>query len=454
MTFMEEYKSKLITAKQAAELIQPGMVIEYGAWAVMPAEFDAALAERVGTGQLKDLLIRNISTTRPSAAHIKNGDGDDLIFSSWYYSGWDRQQGAKHPRMPYFPALYHDVDNYYTQEQFKDKWADVFVIQCTPMDKHGFFNFGISNSANIDIAMNAKIVIMEVNTTVPTALGGFGEGLNIADVDYIFESTNQPIVATPPPGAASPAEQAIAKLIVEEIPNRATLQLGIGALPNAVGSLIAQSDLKDLGISTEMFCDAFVDLYQAGKITNRYKERDRYKSGYTFALGTKEMYDFIDHNANLASMPVYRLNDLEYVRSISNFISINNILEVDLYSQVTSEMANYRQISGTGGQLDFAQGAYESPGGKSFLAFTSTYTDKEGKMHSRIRPFLPQGAVVTTPRTMVHWLVTEYGKVNMKASSTWERAEKLVSIAHPDFREELIKDAEKMGIWKRSNKRD
>lgn len=239
---------------------------------------------------------------------------------------------------------------------------------------------------------------------------------------------------------------------MEEIRDGARLQLGIGSMPNTIGVELAKSDLKDLGVQTEMFCESFMNLYKAGKITNKYKVRDRYKSTYTFAMGARELYDFMHLNPNLASCPVEYLNTPAHIAANPNVVSINNILEVDLFTQVCSETIGTRQISGSGGQLDYAEGAYESENGKSFLAFSSTYTDKNGKMHSRVRPTLTHGAVVSTPRTAVHWLVTEYGKINVRGMSAWERAEAVIGIAHPDFRDELIKEAEKIGIWHPSNK--
>ncbi|MGE5422752.1 MAG: acetyl-CoA hydrolase/transferase family protein, partial [Ignavibacteriales bacterium] len=320
------------------------------------------------------------------------------------------------------------------------------------MDKSGVFNFGIAASHNYSMASTAKLRIVEVNENMPRCLGGFDEGVHLSEIDYIIEGTNSPLFCTPNAQEAKEAEQRIADYIVDEIHNGACLQLGIGALPNLIGMMLANSDLKDLGIQSEMFCDSFVAMYEAGKITNSKKASDRGKSTYAFCLGTQETYDFIDDNSRLAACPVVYTNDPARVRQNDQMVSINNILEVDLFSQVCSESKGTRQISGTGGQLDFVIGAYESKGGKSFLAFTSTFTDSNGDLHSRVRPLLTPGAIVTVPRTMVNWLVTEYGKVSLKGRSIWERTELIISIAHPDFREDLIKQAEEMKIWRPTNK--
>ena len=247
-------------------------------------------------------------------------------------------------------------------------------------------------------------------------------------------------------------DKAVAKLIVDEIPNGACLQLGIGGMPNAVGSLIAESDLKDLGVHTEMYVDAFVDIAKAGKINGSKKNIDKFRQAYAFGCGTKKMYDYMDENPELMSAPVSYTNDIRSISALDNFISINNCVDIDLFGQISSETSGIKHISGAGGQLDFVLGAYLSNGGKSFMCCSSTFTDKNGQMHSRIRPTLANGSVVTDTRANTHYVVTEYGLVNVKGMSTWQKAEALISIAHPDFRDELIAEAEKMNIWRRSNK--
>jgi acyl-CoA hydrolase len=241
-------------------------------------------------------------------------------------------------------------------------------------------------------------------------------------------------------------------MIVEQIPNGACLQLGIGGMPNTVGAMIADSDLKDLGVHTEMYVDAFVDIAKAGKITGAKKSIDRFRQAYAFGAGTQKMYDYLNDNPQLMSAPVDYTNDVRVISKLDNFISINNAVDIDLYGQVNAESAGTRQISGAGGQMDFVMGAYASEGGKSFICLSSTFKAKDGTFQSRIRPTLANGSVVTDTRPQVHYLVTEYGMVNLKGSSAWERAEKIISVAHPDFRDELIKEAEAMHIWRKSNK--
>ncbi|MFZ1984081.1 MAG: acetyl-CoA hydrolase/transferase C-terminal domain-containing protein, partial [Desulfatitalea sp.] len=230
------------------------------------------------------------------------------------------------------------------------------------------------------------------------------------------------------------------------------IQLGIGGMPNTVGMMIAEADLKDLGVHTEMLCDAFVDMYQAGRVTNKKKQIDPGKMVYTFALGSQKLYDFLDHNPCCATYSVDYVNKPERIAMNDKMVAINNAVEIDLYGQVCSESSGIRHISGTGGQFDYIFGSYHSKGGKAFICLTSTKKTKKGDVKSRIMPTLTTGATVTIPRTVVHYVVTEYGMVNLKGKSTWERAELLIGIAHPDMRDQLIRDAEKMGVWRKSNK--
>ena len=248
-------------------------------------------------------------------------------------------------------------------------------------------------------------------------------------------------------------DEAVAKLIVNEIPDGACLQLGIGGMPNAVGSLIAKSDLKDLGVHTEMYVDAFVDIAMAGKITGAKKNIDKGRQVYGFGAGTKKLYDYLNRNPECMSAPVSYTNDIRTISALDNFMSINNAVDLDLFGQVNAESAGIKHISGAGGQLDFVLGAYLSKGGKSFICCSSTFKTKDGQLKSRILPTLNPGSIVTDTRANTHHLVTEYGMVNLKGLSTWQRAEAIISIAHPQFRDELIAEAEKMHIWRRSNKR-
>ena len=351
----------------------------------------------------------------------------------------------------YDPLRYSELPRYYLDMK---EPVDVAIEMVSPMDEHGYFNFGPSASHLGAVVQRAKKVIVEVNNTVPRCLGGVENGVHISQVDMIVESDNTPIPVTGAAGEPSEVDQKVAQLIVDEIPNGACLQLGIGGMPNAVGKLIATSDLKDLGVHTEMYVDAFVDLAEAGKINGSKKSIDRFRQTFAFGSGTQKMYDYLNDNPECMSTSVGYTNDVRVISQLDNFMSINNAVDIDLFGQISSESSGLKHISGAGGQLDFVLGAYLSKGGKSFICLSSTFTNKKGELQSRILPTLHDGSVVTDTRANVQYIVTEYGIINLKGLSTWQRAEALISIAHPDFRDQLIKDAERMNIWRRTNKID
>jgi acyl-CoA hydrolase len=253
-----------------------------------------------------------------------------------------------------------------------------------------------------------------------------------------------------PRAQASEGEKKIASYIIPEIHDGCCLQLGIGGIPNMVGSMIAESDVTDLGVQSEMMCDAFMDLDLKGKINGKYKYSDKTKMIYTFSMGTAELYEFLNRNPACAAYMVDYTNTPENVARNDNMISINNTLQVDLWGQVCSESQGRKHISGSGGQADFVMGATKSKGGKSFLCLCSTRMIGDQRI-SRIVPDV-QG-IVSVPRAGVQYVVTEYGIVNLKGKSTWEIAEAIISIAHPDFRDGLIKAAEERGIWLKRNKK-
>ena len=451
-TYMEEYKRKLITPEQAARLVESNTIVDYGAFACKPIDFDVALGDRAGEEGFENVSVRFIGTVLPvPQVLLKDPEQKTFQCFSWYFTALDRKAGD-FGLVTHLPFNYHEATMMAYSSDYKKIWPDVWVCQTTPMDNSGCFNFGLGNSHLRGIALDAKIVIVEVNENLPLCLGGSDEYLHIDEIDYIIEGSNSPVFALPPVPEATPEEKKIAELIVSEIPNGACLQLGIGSLPNTIGTLIADSDLKDLGVQSKMFCDAYTKLYQAAKLTNAKKARDINKSAYSFCLGTQETYDFINGNPRCASYTVDYTNNPANVALNDNMIAINNIMEVDLLSQVCSETSGLRQISGTGGQLDFVMGAFHSKGGKAFLAFTSTFKDKEGQLHSRIKPTLSPGSVVTVPRTGVQYLVTEYGIASMKAQSVWGRAEALINIAHPNFRDDLLGAAREMKIWSKTNR--
>lgn len=445
MDWKKLYAEKLTTAEEAVKVVQSGDWVDYGWCTNHPVALDRALAAR--KDQLRDVKVRGgVTMWMPEIAKADDA-GDHFTWNSWHCSGIDRKIIAK--GMGYFaPIRYSELPRYYRDNVS----VDVAMIQVTPMDAHGNFSFALAASHLADMLDKAKTVIVEVNKNLPWVFGLTGSEINIQDVDYVVEGDNPPVAQLGGGGEPSEVDKKVAELIVKEIPDGACLQLGIGGMPNAVGSMIAQSDLKDLGVHTEMYVDGFVDMALAGKLTGKRKTLDKGRQVYAFAAGSQKLYDYVNRNPAVMAAPVDYTNDVRVLAQLDNFISINNAIDMDLFGQVNAESAGLKHISGTGGQLDFVMGAYLSKGGKSFICMSSTVTGKDGTVKSRILPTLTPGSIATDPRSCVQYIVTEYGLVNLKGLSTWERAEALIGIAHPDFRDELIQSAEKMGIWRRSNK--
>ena len=446
MNYQKEYQAKLCSAQDAVRVVNSGDWIDYGWNACAPVALDQALAQRYQ--ELWDVKVRGaVLMKRPAILSVPD-TAEHFTWNSWHMSGLERKlidEGIAF----YIPLRYSELPRYY-REHIPP--VHVAMIQVAPMDEDGYFSYGLNASHLEALFERAEIIILEVNRNYPRCLGGQNTRIHISQVDMVVEG-DHPYLNQLPAAAPTEVDRAVANLIVSEIPNGACLQLGIGGMPNAVGSLIADSDLKDLGVHTEMYVDAFVDIAKAGKINGSKKNIDTGRQVYAFAAGTQKLYDYLHENPACMAASVDYTNDVRVISQIDNFISINNAVDVDLFGQVNAESAGIRHISGAGGQQDFVLGAYLSKGGKSFICCSSTMKDRAGNLHSRIRPTLQTGSVVTDTRTNVHYLVTEYGMVDLKGASTWERAERIISVAHPDFREELIREAEGMKIWRRSQKR-
>ncbi|MCQ2447892.1 MAG: butyryl-CoA:acetate CoA-transferase [Oscillibacter sp.] len=447
MNYQEEYRKKLTTAEEAVKVVESGMWIEYG-WSTGTANvLDQALANRYE--ELKDVKIRGgILTRRPAIADVPNAP-EHFCWNSWHLSGIERkmmQEGLAY----YIPLRYSELPYYYRDNI---QSVEVTMMQVAPMDEHGWFNFGPNGSHLKAVCDISKHIIVEVNRNIPVCLGGYDNCVHISQIDAIVEGENPPMETMPSAGAPSEVDLAVANLVLPEIHDGCCLQLGIGSMPNTIGKQIAASGLKNLGVHSEMYVDSFVEMTEAGCINGSCKPFDKGRQVYAFAAGTQKLYDFLNNNPECMIAPVSYVNDIARVSQIDNFISINGAVDIDLYGQISSESTGTQHISGSGGQQDFVMGAYLSKGGKSFICCSSTVKDKKtGELKSRIRPTLLEGTIATCTRTNLMWLVTEYGKFNAKGKSTWERAEGLIELAHPMFREELIKEAEKMHIWRRSNK--
>lgn len=445
MDCLNEYRQKLRTPQQAVNAVKSGDWVDYGMGLSMPELLDEALAER--KDELSEVKIRGLLALRPLKIVESDPEQRAFTYNSWHFSGYER---GLHDRglCSYIPMIYRNNPVFYRNHLN----VNVACLSAAPMDRHGYFSFSLTNSALKAIAEKADTVIIEVNDKLPRVLGGYDECIHISEVNMVVEGEHKALVELKPP-QASKVERMIAEAIVSQIEDGSTIQLGIGGMPNAVGQIIAQSDLKDIGMHTEMLASAYLDMHKNGKLTNKRKTADRNKGVWSFCAGTRELYDWVADNPGLASYPVDYVNSPEVMAKNDRLITINNCIEVDLYGQTCSEASGTRHISGTGGQLDFLTGGFMSEGGKSFICMASTYIVKEtGKIRSRIVSRFCQGSVVTDPRSQAYYLATEWGVVNLAGRSTWERAELIISLAHPDFRDRLIKEAEIMKIWRRSNK--
>ena len=325
MSYQEKYRQKLTTAGEAVKVVKSGDWLDYGWTVCSPNALDKALAARMG--ELKDVNIRGgILTRRPAIFDVPEA-AEHFAWNSWHMSGIERK-AIKEGFAYYIPLRYSELPGYYRN---CIKTLDVAMFQVAPMDEHGYFNFGPGGSHLKAVCECAKTVIVEVNRNMPVCLGGVENWIHIDDVAMVVEGENPPMEILGGASAASEVDLAVANLVVPEIEDGACLQLGIGSMPSAIGKMIAESDLKDLGVHTEMYVDAFVDMSMAGRITGACKPFDRGRQTYAFAAGTQKLYDFLNNNPGCMAAPVSYVNDIARVSQIDKFTSINGAVDIDLY---------------------------------------------------------------------------------------------------------------------------
>ena len=444
MDVRQEYRAKLRTPEEAVKLVKSGDWVDYSSNICFPALLDAALAKR--RDELQDVKIRGNLLCGPIQVVEADPSREHFCYNSWHCSGYERKLCDRN-LCNFIPMIFRNLGWYYTNFLT----VNVAMMAVTPMDRHGYFNFSCATGVAKAIMDKADLVILEVNEHLPRICGGFDECIHISEVDAVVEGEHPPLPQFPI-AEASAEDRAIAAHIVPHIVDGATLQLGIGTMPNVVGGMISESDLKDLGMHTELCGDAYLRMYEAGKLTNKRKTFQQGKGVTGLVFGSRELYDWVAENPGVVVEPLSFVNDPGIIAKHDNMISINSCISVDLYGQICAETAGLRQISGTGGQLDYLTGASMSRGGKAFICMTSSFVDRQGVRHSRVLPHF-DGDIATDPRSQAFWIVTEYGAENLAGRTTWERAEKLISLAHPDFRDELIRAADAQRIWRRSNKR-
>jgi acyl-CoA hydrolase len=429
--------AKRISAAAAAALVRSGDWVDYGFGMGQPDVFDRALAARVG--ELRGVRIRACLTMRPRAVLEADPTGEHFLWFNWHFSGYDRGQHDA-GRCTYIPMNFGEAPDYY--RRFVDP-IDVACIKTCPIDAHGFFNFGGAVTYQKAMTERAKILVVETCDAMPYVYGSQA-AVHVSAVDYVIDGDGAPIPEVDNP-APTAVDHRVAEQIAAEIPDGACLQIGIGGMPNAVCVLLKEAGVRDLGIHTEMLVDGMIDLVEAGLVTGARKTIDREEIVFTFAAGSRRQYDFIHRNPRAQGRSVDYTNLPQHIMQNDRVVSINNTTQIDLQGQAASESAGHRHLTGTGGQLQFVRGAYASRGGKSFICLASTH-EKGGRRASRIVSTLTPGNVVTTPRTDVMYVVTEYGMVNLKGKSVAERAAALIGIAHPDFRDPLAREARAAGL--------
>jgi acyl-CoA hydrolase len=439
-SFESELKRKTVAAEEAAAMVKSGDWIDYGFGVAQPDVFDHALAGRIA--QLSEVRIRGTLALRPRAVIEADPEAHHVRYFSWYFSGLERKLHDRN-LCGHIPMNFGEAPDYY--RRFVE--VDTAIMKTAAMDAHGFFNFGGAVSYHKALTEKARKVIVEIDAAMPYVFG-VENGVHLDDVDCVIDAGTRtlPELKNPPAG---PIERRIAEIIAGEIEDGACLQIGIGAMPNAVCELLLDSPIKDLGVHTEMFVDSLMKLYQAGKITGAHKALDRYQMAYCFAAGSSELYAFLDRNPACFAGPVDYTNLPHRIMQNDRVVAICNAAQIDLTGQACAESAGVRQISGTGGQLQFMRGAYASRGGKAFLCMSSTY-ERNGRRESRIVARIADSNIITTPRTDVMYVVTEYGLANLKGKSVAERVHALIGLAHPDFRDELERTARDYRMIQRS----
>jgi len=424
--------AETISPEHAASLVKSGMWLDYGATLCEPDVFDKALAAR--KDELENVKVRSCLSMCPRAVIEEDPEGEHFHLFSWHFSAYERR---KHDvgRCNYSPLNLGEVPDYY--RRFLDP-VDIAIFKTCPMDDGGYFNFGPTNLWQRAVIECAKLVILEINREMPYVFGK-DNGVHVSEVDFIIEGDHRSCAELPNP-EPSDIDRMVARRIAAEVEDGSCLQIGIGGMPNAVCSLLLESGVKDLGIHTEMLTDGLGLLYRSGRVTGLRKTLDPGKVVYTFALGSLALYATANRNPHLYCQQVDYTNSPHIIMQNDKVVSINNTTQIDLQGQAASESDGHRHISGTGGQLQFVRGAYASKQGKSFICLSSTY-EKRGERRSRIVLTLTPGNIVTTPRSDVMYVVTEFGMANLKGKCVAERAKAIIALAHPDFREGLERQA-------------
>ena len=446
---LTEYRNKLISAQEAADLVESGMSIHLGGAANIATIIDKYLAER--KHELENVIVRSYIDTHTFEILKADPKGESFKWYSGFVLPYTRPFANQRGCGIYTPASWHLVPDF-VRRQYA---FDILYFVTAPMNEAGFFSFGLTVADTLSVAEMSKKIVVVVRDDMPCTFGGQEEGLHISRVDHIVEDREFETFCLPEV-PVKPEDRMIAENILSAglIQDGTTLQVGIGGLPNSVLDALPDAGVKHCGLHTEMVTENMVDLIEKGVVDNSRKKHDRYKSVCTFAMGSPRLYRFLDKNPSFAFYPVDYVNHPSVIARQPKMLSLNSAMQVDLSGQVASEQTcgnggdptcalRPRQISGTGGQLDFVLGAMlnQDADGVSILALYSQHNDQ-----SRIVPMLSEGTAVTVPRTIVDYVATEWGLVKLKGLSIDERVMALTRIAHPAHRDELMQKAADIGF--------
>ncbi len=429
--FDEMYERKRTSPEAVIDGLKDNDIIVSGMAAMEPQVFLSNLEK--GVENHKNIGVYSCLNMKDYSFYTKKEYEGRIFHNSWFHNAGIRKilkEGTK--TVTYVPNNLHEAGTNLISRFSPDYYAGI----ASPMDEHGFFTLSLSVTYEKDVAQVSKNVILEVNKNAPKTQGD--TQIHISQISGFYEVDYEiPELSNPEPTAL---DKRIATHIAELVEDGSTIQIGIGGIPNAIAKLLVNK--KNLGIHTEMFTESMIDLFEEGAITNLKKTLWPGKAICTFALGSRKMYDYVDDNPGIWLLRGNYVNNPYVIAQNDNMVSVNTAIMVDLTGQVCSEAIGTRHFSGTGGQLDTHRGAIMSKNGKGIIALSST--TKKNK--SKVVPILPAGSPVTIPRQDIDYVVTEYGVAHLRGLSVFQRVKALIEIAHPDFREELYREASKIDL--------
>ncbi len=449
MNIQELYKQKLMSAEEAVKKVKNETEVWCGIAVPVPMALVNALIDR--EPEVKDITINHIVDIHPRLKWYGQDRESNIKVDCGYPTSCRAKVVSGDFTMT--PNRFCELPKIYTDENFRP--MHVAMIMVTPMDKHGYCCLGLGADATLPIALNAAqrrregderyMVLAQVNTQVPRSRGL--NYIHVSDIDAIVEQ-EQDLAVLPETNGMTPEEKTIGRYCAEFVKDGSTIQLGIGSIPNAVSQAFLETHVKDLGIHSEMACDTMRDLWNEGIVTNRRKTFMPHRSIFTFAMGTRSLYDWLDDNPGIEFHPVNFVNNPYIIGMNDNLVSINAALQIDLTGQICSESMGWKQYTHPGGQLDFVDGAFQSKGGVSIIATQAVARPSSGNgdIISKIIPNITPGGIITTPRSCADYVITEYGVAKIKGQSVRQRAKNIIAIAHPDFRDELQSEARRRNL--------